>query len=227
VGQTERLFEAIEAGDLTEVQRLLTDDPALVRSRNARGTSALMLALYHRQASAVDVLLSCEIELDLFEAAAVGDSTRVRELLVARPNGAGEYSPDGFSALHLACFFDQQEVVALLLDHGADPNASAQNPTCVRPLHCAVAARCPEVVRLLLAAGADVNAPQQGGWTALHAAARHGDVEIARQLLARGADRLLAAEGGEDAATLAREADQREMIALLRETETRSAGRVV
>jgi ankyrin repeat protein len=51
-----------------------------------------------------------------------------------------------------------------------------------------VASRKLKSVELLLEHGAEVNAQQQGGWTALHAAAHHGDVAMAKMLLARGAD---------------------------------------
>ncbi len=45
-----------------------------------------------------------------------------------------------------------------------------------------------EVVRSLLKQGADVNAAQGDGMTALHWAARHGDVELARMLVYAGAN---------------------------------------
>jgi hypothetical protein len=41
-------------------------------------------------------------------------------------------------------------------------------------------------VRALLSAGDDVNAAQGDGMTALHWAARHGDVELIRMLLSAG-----------------------------------------
>ena len=45
-----------------------------------------------------------------------------------------------------------------------------------------------EAVRSLLKQGADVNAAQGDGMTALHWAARHGDVELARTLVYAGAN---------------------------------------
>ena len=57
------------------------------------------------------------------------------------------------------------------------------------PLADAAMRRDHEAVRALLAAGADVDAPLGDGMTALHWAARHGDLRIARRLLAAGADR--------------------------------------
>ena len=56
------------------------------------------------------------------------------------------------------------------------------------PLADAVMRQDHGAVRTLLAAGADVDAPRGDGMTALHWAARHGDVRNTRRLLAAGAD---------------------------------------
>ena len=50
----------------------------------------------------------------------------------------------------------------------------------------AAAERHPNVVRLLVEAGANLQAHTKKGFTALHFAAREGDLESARQLLAAG-----------------------------------------
>ena len=56
------------------------------------------------------------------------------------------------------------------------------------PLADAVMRQDHEAVRTLLAAGADLDAPRGDGMTALHWAARHGDLPTARRLLAADAD---------------------------------------
>ncbi len=56
------------------------------------------------------------------------------------------------------------------------------------PLADAVMRQDRETVRTLLANGADIDAPRGDGMTALHWAARHGDLRTARRLLAAGAD---------------------------------------
>jgi ankyrin repeat protein len=86
----------------------------------------------------------------------------------------------------------------------------------VVPLHSAVAGRHDEVVRLLVESGADVNARQQGGWTAIHAAAQHGDEATADLLLANGADPNPCTEDGATAADLAEAAGYAELAERLR-----------
>jgi ankyrin repeat protein len=135
--------------------------------------------------------------LDLLSWAALGGAGRTAKLLVER--GA---DPDA-GALHAAAGAGRLELVALLLDAGADANR--RDPGTGRtPLHAAVAAAAgdaaAEIVGLLLDAGADVDATTNDGASALDitrvAAARArsggtgragGHDAIAELLVARGA----------------------------------------
>src|SRR5215471_17235425 len=77
------------------------------------------------------------------------------------------------------------DAVRLLLTGDADVNARepAQNQTA---LMWAAAEHHPGVVRALIDAKADLLAHTKSGFTALHFAAREGDIESARLLLAAG-----------------------------------------
>ncbi|MCA8942599.1 MAG: ankyrin repeat domain-containing protein [Planctomycetes bacterium] len=204
---TDPIFDCIRAGDASALEALLADDRTHAIARDPRGISALMTALYHRQpslaASIRRALDASGVDLDTFEAAAIGEVARLRTLVERDPAVLSATSADGFTALHLASFFGHEEASALLLDQGAPVSSPAANPSAVHPLHSAVAARAAGVVARLLASGADVDAAQHGGWTALMAAAMHGDRAIVEMLLAAGADVGLRSDDGQTARDLA------------------------
>lgn len=165
-----------------------------------------MDAVYRGDDARVAELLAGRPELDVFEAAAVGRTERVAELLDVNPELAGAWAEDGFTPLHLAAFFRHPETARLLVERGGPVDPVARHEQLrVTPLQSAVAARQVETVALLLERGADPNARQEGAFTALHAAASQGDGAIIELLLAHGADVTLAAEDGRTAADFARE----------------------
>jgi ankyrin repeat protein len=91
---------------------------------------------------------------EFFAAIEDRDVAAVRALLAADPSLARERHRSGSTPLHEVV--GHPELVRLLLDHGADPNARdvGDNAT---PLHFAAAGAPLESVLLLLDAGADVN----------------------------------------------------------------------
>jgi ankyrin repeat protein len=182
------IFESIQAGDVDAVRTAVRNDPSAAAARDDQGLSAVRAALYAHHQDVADVLLEAKPELDVFDAAAVGDVDRLTELLDGDGDLAGGWSEDGFTPLHLAAFFDRGTAARLLLDRGADVGAVARNDMKVQPLHSAVAARSREIVAALLVAGADPNARQEGGFTPLMAAEQHEDADLVRLLLDHGAE---------------------------------------
>jgi ankyrin repeat protein len=150
--------------------------------------SPLLQALYERRQADVDALLATNPELDVFEAAALGRSDRVSELVAADPALVNAWSSDGFTALHLAAFLGTTETARVLLDAGADPAAVARNDMLVQPLHSAAAAHNTELCRLLLERGAPVNGQQQKGYTALDEATMTNQDDLRDLLMEHGAD---------------------------------------
>ena len=210
------VLAAVKAGNAGRLEALLVQDRSLASSRDEAGVSAILHARYRSRMDMIELLLACHPHLDIFEAAALGRTQVVDARLDEDPAAARAFSSDGFTALHLAAFFAQPEVVAVLLQRGADPGAVAKNVTAVTPLHSAAAGHNLEVSRLLLMQGADANARQQGGWTALHEAALHGDIAMARLLLARGASPQAASDDGTTPLQLAADKGRTAIVELLR-----------
>ena len=147
--------------------------------------SAPMQALYEFDRDRALALLPADSELDVFHAAAFGRDERLREILSADPEAARAWSPDGFTALHLAAFSNAEEAARLLVEAGADLAARSRHETItgVRPLNTAAFARAYAVARVLLEAGADPDAEGEPGATAMMAARAQGDEEMERLLL--------------------------------------------
>jgi ankyrin repeat protein len=214
LSNTQALFEAIRADDLARARALLAQDAALARASDADGVALLMKAIYFGRAQIVDLLIERGAEMDIFAASALGKVERLRALIQADPELLHAYSPDGWTALHLAAHFGQREAVEALLAAGASVQARSQNSMHNTPLHAAMPGGQPEVVEALLAKGAEVNAQQEGGFTALHEAASQGKTPLVRLLLARGADAALPSESGKTASDLAREQGHTDLLPL-------------
>jgi len=211
------MMAAVAAGDTDTVRSLLAADPSLASARGDDGVSAVLLARYRFDRPTMDAILAADPEIDAFEAAALGRLDRLSSALLADPTVVTAYSPDGFTALHLAAFFGKPEAVRTLLDAGASVDAYTHNAFANQPLHAAAAGRHAEICRALLAAGADVNATQHGGFAPLHEAAQLGDDELVELFLSAGADPTLAAEEGRTPADLAEAAGHTDVARRLRD----------
>jgi ankyrin repeat protein len=199
------VIAAIQSGSLEQLRAALTQDPASASARDVNGVSAIMLTLYHRRKEMTDLLQQANPATDIFEAASLGQSDRVRQLIAANSSLLSARSADGFTALHFAAFFAQEATARILIDAGAPVDLPAHNAMQVRPLHSAATARSAPIVRLLLEHDADPNARQHGGWVPIHSAAQNGDLAIVELLIQHGADPTLANDGGVTALKLAQD----------------------
>jgi ankyrin repeat protein len=212
---SEDLFAAIDAGDIDRVRATLDADPSLALARDHEGVSALLRARYRRDRALVEAVKARVASLDAFEAATFGDLDRLAVLLADDPDLTGRRSGDGFTALHLAAFFGQDEAVRLLLARGADPDVPGTGWMTGTPLNAAASARHATVVALLLGAGADPDAVQRGGWTPLHSAAHNGDARTVELLLAGGSDPSAVDDDGRSVGDMAGESGDAATIAAI------------
>jgi ankyrin repeat protein len=202
------IFRLIDAGDIDALRELLGREPEAATARDEDGVSAVRHAAY-RNPELLAVVRAAGPPLDGFDAALVGDVTGL--------GAPDEWSPEGFTALHLGVFGGHAEAVRRLLDAGADVNAVSRHAQIrVPPLHTAAFVGANEIARLLLERGADPNGRGELGGTALHSAAQNGNRELVRILLDHGADAGLTTDDGRTSADLAA---TEELASLLREHE--------
>ena len=205
------LFDAIKGGKAAEASRLVRENPALLKARDANGASPILVAVYHQKPDVAKALADAAGTLDIFEAAALGRVERIRQLLRADPTLASSYAPDGFPAVGLAAFFGHLDAVTAFIAAGADIHAAARNSFKVQAIHAAVASKNIEIVRAVLEAGADPNAAQQQGFRPIHEAGSSGSRELAELLLKYGADPTLKGDHGKNAIDIAREKGHAEL----------------
>lgn len=220
VGMEDVFLEAVAAGDLMTVRRLLDQHPVLASARGDDGVPAVRVALSHGHQGVADEIVAAGPDLDVFDAAAVGRERVVRIALDLEPLLVESWSTDGFQPLHLAAAFGHLGCVRTLLAAGAPVDEPARNLLGGRPLHAVAAATSDPATRLaiaeeLLDAGADPGARQAGGVTPLHVAAHQGDEALARLLLERGADAGACTDAGRSTADVAVAAGHLALGALL------------
>jgi ankyrin repeat protein len=194
------LLGAIRRGDAKAVGDLLAAQPGLANTRDERGNSPLLIATYTGRPDIVPFLLERGARASFFEACALGLTADVGRHLRENPALVGQWSHDGWPALHLASYFGHRETAEALLDAGADVRAVSRNSEGNLAINAAAAGpradRRPDVVRLLITRGSPVDGRgSPAGHTPLHEAAFNGDLALARLLLDSGAD--LAARTGE------------------------------
>jgi ankyrin repeat protein len=233
LGETPLMIASRSGNPLVITQ--LIDKGANVNARGPRGQTALMWAVSQQHPDAVKVLLARGADIHarsdmwsqmmavpphgkpeynrliphggdtaLMFAARVGDLASVTLLLAAGAN-VNDADAWGVSATVLAAHSGFTEVVELLLDKRADPNAAGPGFTA---LHEAIMRRDEKMVSALLAHGANPNTPLQTwtperrssedfnfapalvGATPFWLAARFAEPDVMRLLVKHGADPL-------------------------------------
>jgi len=196
------LLIAVNAGDAEKVKTLLKDNPAIA-ARPVGGASVFLAAIYRGRNDLV-AMLRPHFELDVFEAAAIGETPRVKELVKKDRESVRGHSSDGWTALHLAAFMGHRQTAEALLELGADLSALSKNQMANHPLHAALAGKTDRaVVEMLLERGADANARGASGVTPLHLAASRGDGGLCDLLISKGADPAAKMDDGTTAEALA------------------------
>lgn len=184
------------------VLHLLLVHGADVNAKDNRGRNVLHNLAADKQCdwgdSVIELLLKQNIAIDgndgqdelkrtpLHWACATG-KMRLADMLLERPKmpraniNAVEIREK--TSLHIAAAHDRDDMVEMLLAHGADVKAKSDGGW--TPLHNACEKGSEKIVRLLLAAWSDTNAKLLNGMSPLHVAAQGGHIDIVRCLLER------------------------------------------
>lgn len=156
--RTLTVWEAAALGADDRLRDLLDRDPALANAHAPDGHTPLGLASFFATASTARLILD--------RGGHVG--TAARNEMKVQP-------------LHAAVASRNVETVALLLEHGADPNGRQQ--VGYTPLMGAASAGREDMADLLLAGGADPRATNEEGKTAADIAREHGHAKLAERLM--------------------------------------------
>jgi ankyrin repeat protein len=200
-----RLIEAARTQDAKTVRTLLSQKPN-VNARSSDGSTALLWLAHWNEVETAALLLSAGADANaandfrmtpLSQACTNGSAEFVRLLLKsgANPNTA---IATGETPLMTCAKTGSVDAVRRLIEFGAAVNATepAQNQTA---LMWAAAERHPDVVSALISgsgAHADLKAHSKEGFTAIHFAARVGDLESVKVLLGAGVDVNLPTQTG-------------------------------
>lgn len=199
------LWFVVEAEDVASV-KLLREHGASANIANNEGRSVLLNTFRHKSYAVVDYLVAQGADINRIDNrgltpldAAIlslksSDSRTVyrfiEHFLTFKPNldlqkslagGLG-----GEPALHLAAQFGHADMVALLLDHGANVNLKSLTRGATA-LHYAVYANQPEVAKVLVAHKANLELTEMSGATALQMATQLRRPDLVRILTDAGA----------------------------------------
>src|SRR5215470_5242274 len=173
------ILAACKRGDTNEVDRLLKADATLATASTMLGSQPIHAAYLGGHGAIVELLLSRGVQIDFFLASELGMLDRVKHALDTDQESTLGFNSVGSTALHRSCYWGQVQIVRLLLERGADPNAATKDQFLqIRPLGCAVASPdfpnpsdeedvVLQLVNMLIAGGADVNGRRRDGLTAL------------------------------------------------------------
>lgn len=171
------IHSAVWGGNIAAIEALVTERIDLEK-RTKSGQTLLHLACLKKNLEVATYLLTKLVDVNPWAAPTSG---------VLQALSHTKVKGSSMTPLHYACCTRDFEMAILLLDREALVNAPT--PEGATALMMAVETEDTNMVNLLLQHGAKVNAKIPGSLTtALHLAARRGDLETVQQLCRKGAD---------------------------------------
>ncbi|XP_030045854.1 serine/threonine-protein phosphatase 6 regulatory ankyrin repeat subunit B-like [Microcaecilia unicolor] len=199
------LHVSAERGHTNIVEVLTEKFHSNVLARTKDGSTLMHIASQHGHPDTALAFLKKGVLLHMpnktgalcLHAAAKQGHAAVVKALLQKGARVDARTKDNYTALHIAAQHCRPLVVQTLLGFGAQvqlKGGKAQET----PLH--IAARIQEgekVAEMLLKSGADVNVEQENGETAMHIAARHGNLKMITALIEEGGELIWQSKAGE------------------------------
>jgi uncharacterized protein len=189
-----RIVEAARNQDQQAVRALL-NQKVDVNARSSDGSTALLWLAHWNDLDTANLLLAAGADANatndfrmtpLSQACTNGNAQFVRLLLKSGANSNAAVAT-GETPLMTCAKTGSADAVRMLIEYGAVVNAKEPTEN-QSALMLAAAERHPEVLKALIDAHADLKANSKQGFTAIHFAARVGDLESVKLLLAAGVD---------------------------------------
>jgi quinoprotein dehydrogenase-associated probable ABC transporter substrate-binding protein len=227
----EELNNAIVADDVDRVGYLLTHG-AHANLQDGDGYTPLISAIRGGFVGVATYLADHQADANLTDRsgwtplmwATWGDNPALVNMLLAHRAKLDATDNDGLTPLGIAAQNGKVKATRVLLDAGADVNASIAKGG-YTPLMLASISGSSELAASLIEHGAKVNAANPGGLTALMIAAAGNRSTIAGLLLRAGADVNAHSEDGRTALSIAQANSSEAVIKLLEEAAGRSAAK--
>jgi len=177
---------------ITEAQNkdaieLIKNYPEVLDEKDEQGTTGFLLSAYSQNKDLFETARKYKKSFSVYESIIAGKLESLETFLEADKSLIDKFSPDGFTLIALAAFFNQNEIVKYLLQMGADPSICSNNPMKVNALHAAVAQNNLPICQMLITHGIDVNISQMKNITPLQASVHRGNIEITKLLLEQDA----------------------------------------
>ncbi len=199
-------LDAVEAGDLEKVKRLLDVEPALARATDASGRSAFVLAHLHGHVAVAAALGATGLELDIVEAVLAEDWDRMEALAKSDPASLARAHPIGGTPLYAAALVGSHDGHRLRF-LGCDSDLAPSGGSGYTPARGALESPRASWALIslcdVLGNGGAANAPQRGQSSILHGAVLRRDERLVRTAVRKGADPKAVDAGGRTARELA------------------------